>query len=148
MFFHRYGKVRAAFDGGVIGDDHHLAAVHHADARHHAGRRRLVVVHVVRRQRRQFEKRRAGVHQGVDALARQELVAPSVQRHGSFPTAFSTLRQALAQLANFVGKMRLIVLELRTSRLNLRADNVHNAWRPLLRGSTYCGTSRRRNASA
>jgi hypothetical protein len=37
--------IRAAFDGGVVRHDDHVATRHSPDARHNAGRWRIIVVH-------------------------------------------------------------------------------------------------------
>jgi hypothetical protein len=37
VLLHRHGIVGAALDGGVVGNDQHVAAVHQADARDDAG---------------------------------------------------------------------------------------------------------------
>ena len=70
--------VGAALDGGVVGDDHALAAGDAADAGDDAGGGRLVVVQAVGGQRRQLQEARAGVEQAVDAVARQQLAARDV----------------------------------------------------------------------
>ena len=51
VFFDSHGKIGAALDCGVVGDDHHLRAVHHANARDDASGGRGIVIHVIRRQR-------------------------------------------------------------------------------------------------
>ena len=75
MLLHRHRIVGAALDGGVVGDDHALAPADAADAGDDARRRHVAAIHAVRGERRQLEKRRAGIEQQVDALARQQLAA-------------------------------------------------------------------------
>ena len=73
--------VGAALDGGVVGDDHALAARDPADAGDDAGRGdgvAAVVVHPGRGQRAQLEERAAGVEQPVDPVAGQQLAAVEV----------------------------------------------------------------------
>ena len=82
MLLDRDRVVRAAFDGGVVGDDHALAPGHPADAGDHARAGTLVVVHAVGGQRRDFEQRAAGVQQPVDALPRQQLAAADMALAG------------------------------------------------------------------
>ena len=50
VFFDGDGKIGAAFDGGVVSDNHHFRAVHHPNARDNAGGRGGVVIHGMRRQ--------------------------------------------------------------------------------------------------
>ena len=75
MLLHGHRKIRAAFDGRVVSDDHRLAAVDSADAGDDARGRRVAVVHVECGQRRQFEERTAGVEQFFDPVAREQLAA-------------------------------------------------------------------------
>ena len=75
MLLHRHRVVGAALDGGVVADDHAFAAGHAADAGDDAGAMDGIVVHAVGGERRQFEKRRAGIDQRHHALARQQLAA-------------------------------------------------------------------------
>ena len=102
VLLHRHRKVGAAFDGGVVGDDHHLAARHPADAGHDAGARRLVVVHVGRRRAaEQLEEGRAGIEQAVDALAhRAACPGPRCRSIVFRAAAFARARSALAQLGD------------------------------------------------
>ena len=75
MLLHRHRIVGAALHRGVVAHDHAFDAADPADAGDHARARRLVVVHVERRQRRQFEEGRAGIEQRPHPLARQQLAA-------------------------------------------------------------------------
>jgi hypothetical protein len=74
VLLHRHREIGAALHRGVVGDDHAFDALHAADAGDHAGRGDLVVVHASRHGG-EFEEGRAGIEQGVDALARQQLAA-------------------------------------------------------------------------
>ncbi len=82
---HGDGVVGAALHRRVVGDDEHFASRDAADARDQAGARRVVLVHVPRRQRRELEKRRAGIEEAVDAFADRELAlgAMPFERLGS-----------------------------------------------------------------
>ena len=64
---HRMRIPGAAFDGGIPGVDHDLAARDDADAGDHAGARRFAVIGGIGGQGRQFEERRAGIEQLLDA---------------------------------------------------------------------------------
>ena len=76
MLLHRHRIVGATLDGGVVGNDHAFAPRDPSHARDDARRMHVSAVEVVSRQRRQFEKGRAGIDQEIDAFARQHL-APS-----------------------------------------------------------------------
>ena len=73
--------IGAAFDGGIVRDDHAIDAGDRADAGDDSGGRRRVAVHAVRRERREFEERRRRVDQPVDAIARRELAALAMAFH-------------------------------------------------------------------
>ena len=57
MLFHRHREIGAAFDSGVIGDDHHFLTHHPANPADHAGGGRGIVIHALGGQRRNFQKR-------------------------------------------------------------------------------------------
>ncbi|MCY1433458.1 hypothetical protein D9M71_494860 [compost metagenome] len=73
VFLHGQGVVGTAFDRGVVGHDHAFHAFDPADAGDHASGRHVFAVHLISGQLADFEKRRAGVEQAVDAFARQQL---------------------------------------------------------------------------
>ena len=70
MLLHGDRIVGAALDGGVVGDDDHLASGDAADAGDQAGAGSVALVHVPGGERRQLQERRAGIEQPVDSLAR------------------------------------------------------------------------------
>jgi hypothetical protein len=78
VFLDRDRVVRAAFDGRVVGDDHHLASADAADARDQASRRCLVVVHARGGQHRELEERRVGIEQLRHPLADREFALLAV----------------------------------------------------------------------
>ena len=75
MLLHGHRIIGAALDGGVIGDDDAFAARDAPDAGDDAGGMDVAAIEAVGGERRQFEKRGAGIDQQVDALARQHLAA-------------------------------------------------------------------------
>ncbi len=78
VLLHRHRVVRAALDGGVVGDDDAFAAVHPADAGDDARSRARIVVHAVRGQRGELEERGARVEERFDAVAGRQLAAVDV----------------------------------------------------------------------
>ncbi len=62
-----------ALDRGIVGADDRLAPRHDSDADDGAGARRFAAIGHVGGERGEFEKRRAGIEQSCDALARQHL---------------------------------------------------------------------------
>ncbi len=96
----RHRVVRAALHRRVVRDDHAFDAVDAADAGDDAGRRRVVVVHAVRGELPDFEERRAGVEQAVDAFARQQLAARLVLRARRGAAALLDLRDLRAQVVD------------------------------------------------
>jgi hypothetical protein len=128
VLLHRHRVVRAALDGGVVRDDDALATGHPTDAGDDPGGRGVVVVEAGGGQRREFEERAAGVEQGVDALARQQLVAGDVPFAGSLPTAERDGAQLLGKVGDERG-VRGGVAGRRPGVRRLRADDgcVHGA---------------------
>ncbi len=78
MLLHRHRIIGAAFDRRIVADDDAFAPADAADAGDDPGGVNGVVIHAVGGERRQFEKRRAGIDQRHDALARQKLAARKV----------------------------------------------------------------------
>ena len=73
MLLHRHRIIGAAFDGGIVADDDAFAVTDATDASDEAGAMDVIVIHVGGSERRQFQKRRAGIEQRQHALARQKL---------------------------------------------------------------------------
>ena len=80
MLLHRHRVVGAALDGGVVGDHHAFAAADAADAGDQARGRNVAAVHAVGGERRQLEKRAAGIEQQIDPLAGEQLSAGGMPR--------------------------------------------------------------------
>src|SRR6185369_8575236 len=87
-----------------------------ADTRDHACRRCTALVHAVCGERRQLEEGRAGIEEGADAIARQELAALRVLAPRIVAAAFGRNRDALLQLVRerpHVGSVGVIGLGVR-----------------------------------
>ena len=106
VLLHRQRVVRAALDGGVVADDHHLAPVDETDAGDDAGGRGIPAVQALGGQRRDLEERAALVEQPRDAVARQQLAAGDVAGAGGVGAAEGCRGQPLAQVG---GERRLRV---------------------------------------
>ena len=78
VLLHRHREVGAALDRRIVGDDHDFLSHHPADAADHAGGGRGIVVHAFGGERGDFQEGRAGVEQGGDAVAREQLAALGV----------------------------------------------------------------------
>ena len=156
VLLHGHRVVRAALDRRVVGDDQHLAARHAADAGDEAGGRRLVVVHVERGQRRQLEKRRAGIEQP-RRCARAPAACPARDGAARYfgPPPCARAREALAQLGDELLHALAIGLEASGSvgiDVRCRERPIYQPQQSVLKpqaGSARpraCGTSRRRSA--
>ena len=78
VLLHRHREIGAALDGGIIGDDHAGPPRDAADAGDKPGARHRIVIKPIGRQRRQFEKGRAGIEQQRHPVPRQKLAAPGM----------------------------------------------------------------------
>ena len=83
----RHRVVRAALDGGVVGDHDALPAAHPADPGDDAGPRRRILVHALGRQRRDLQERAAGVEQSLHPVPGQQLAAGHVPGPGRLGAA-------------------------------------------------------------
>ena len=72
--------IRAALHGRVVGDDHAGAAANPTRPANNPGGGQGRIVNLVRRELTDFQKRRAGIQQRVDALARGHLAAGAMAR--------------------------------------------------------------------
>ena len=117
--------VGAAFDGGVVGDDQHLAARHAADPRHDAGRRRLVVVHPVGGERGELEERRTGVEQTIDALARRQLSLVALALKVFRAAAFAGPGRSLCELGDKLLHASAVGLEDGVGRIDASVEDYH-----------------------
>ena len=97
MFFHRHRKISAALDGRVVAHHHAFAALDAADAGDQAGAVDGVVIHAVGGERRQFQKRRAGIDQVHHAFARKKFPARHVAFARFFRAALGCLGAARLQ---------------------------------------------------
>ena len=78
----------------VVAHHHAFAALDAADAGDQPGAVNGVVIHAVGGERRQFEKRRAGIDQVHHAVARQQLAAADMTLARLFRTAQGRLARA------------------------------------------------------
>ena len=98
MLLHRHRIVGAALDGGIVAHDHAFAALDAADAGDQAGAVNGVVVHAVGGERRQLQKRAAGIEQAHDAIAGQKLSARQMTLAGARRAACAGFGAAGLQL--------------------------------------------------
>ncbi len=73
MLLNCHREIRPAFDGGVVGDDHHFAVADAPDPCDNARAGAFVVVEVRGGEGRELEERRARVEQAVDPFPDEEL---------------------------------------------------------------------------
>src|SRR5688572_22139587 len=89
--------------------------------------RRVVPVHAAGREGCDFEERAAGVEEGLDALARQELAARDVLGACGLAAAGRGERLALLQLGNEAIHVCRVLAELRAASIHARRDSRHGA---------------------
>src|SRR5450759_2974262 len=127
VFLHRHGQVAPSLDGGVVGDDHHLASRDTADARDDAGGGRLVLVEIPRRQPRQLEERRPGVEELLDPFAHRQFPLLAVALDVLLASTLVDRRAALAQLGDERGHPLAVPPEGLARRIDMRLEAVHHS---------------------
>ncbi|OIQ68535.1 hypothetical protein GALL_498700 [mine drainage metagenome] len=98
VLLHRHRIIGAAFDGRIVGDDHAFAPRYPSDPRDDARRMHVAAIKAEGRQRRQFEKRRTGIDQQIDALTRQHLAPRGMPGARRLSAAAGHLIELLAEL--------------------------------------------------
>ena len=86
MLLHRHRKVSTALDGGIVAHHHAFAPLDAADAGDQRGAMDGVVIHAVGGERRQFEKRRAGIDQVHHPVAGQTACRARHAARATFPS--------------------------------------------------------------
>ena len=127
MLLHRHRIIGAALDGGIVADDHAFAAGNAADAGDDAGAVDGVVIHAVGGERRQFEKRRAGIDQRHHALARQKLAARQMALAGARRAALGGLGAAAFKLGDQRAHRRLVGAEFLRRGIDAGCDGGHES---------------------
>jgi hypothetical protein len=125
MLFHRHRIIGAAFDGRVIADDDAFTPGDPADAGDQAGAMNGVLVHLVRRQRRQFQERRPGIDQRHHALPRQEFAAGEMPLTCARRTTFGGLGAPAFKFRDQLPHGRLIGAEFLRLAVDLGGDCGH-----------------------
>ena len=100
MLLHGHRIIGAALDGRIVGDDHAFAPRYPSHPGDDAGRMHVAAIEAVGRQRRQLEKRRAGIDQEIDALARQHLAARGMPVTRGLAAAAGNLVELLPELCD------------------------------------------------
>ena len=125
MLLDGHREIGAALDRGVVGDDHDVLLHHPADAADHAGGGRGIVVHAFGRQRGDFQEWRAGIEQGIDAFAREQLAAFGVPGAGLLATAARGAGQPTIEFGDEVAMPGGVVEEILRAGIELRGQRGH-----------------------
>ncbi len=131
MLLDRDRIVGAAFDRGVVGDDHALTPGHATDAGDQAGGGHRVLVHAEGRELRQLEERRADVEQRAHPLARQQLAAAEVALARGLAAALLDHGDFGAQIRDQSIHRLGVGAKRRPARIDLAPDHVHGTARPM-----------------
>ncbi|MCY1371943.1 hypothetical protein D9M69_591130 [compost metagenome] len=127
MLLHGQRVVAAAFHRGIVGEDHALDAFDAADPGDHAGGRHVFAVHLVGGELADFEERRAGVEQTVDAFARQQLAARGMALLGLGAAALVDAGEQGAQVVDLLEHGGRVGGEVRRARVDLGVQDGHGA---------------------
>ncbi len=139
MLLHGDRKVRPALHRRVVDDDDAFAARDAADPGDDARRRDLAAIHAVGGELRQFEKGRARIEQGADALARQELAAGGVALARGDAAALADHPDLLREIGDEAAHRCGIGAERLRARIDRGIDDTHASGRnPGLMGELAC----------
>ena len=125
MLFDSDRKIRPALDGRVVCNDQALALLHASDAGHQPGTRRFVVVHSVRRERRELEKGRIRIEQRRDALPHRHLPLLFVALHVFRTAALPRFHDLALQLCDERLHPLAIRAELGARNIEMAFERVH-----------------------
>ncbi len=125
MLLHGDRVVGAALDRGVVGDDDAFAPRDAADAGDDPRRRHVAAIHAVGRELRQLQERRAGIEQGADAIARQQLAAREMALARGGAAALADLCDARPEIGDAVAHRRRVDLEHGRARIDRGLDHGH-----------------------
>ncbi len=89
-----------ALDGGVVGDDDAFSPGDPPNPGDDARRMHVAAIKPIGRERRQFEKRRTGIDQEIDPLARQHLAAGGVPGARRFAAPAGNEIELVAEFGN------------------------------------------------
>ena len=129
MLLHGHGKVGAALDGGIVANDHDLAALNPANACDHAGTVDIAVIHAVGCQRARFQKGGSRIKQAHHALPWQQLAPCRVAGAGFLIATGSRKRPALRQLCDQHLPCGCVGVIFRGCRIDFRFDDRHRLLR-------------------
>ena len=73
MLLYRHREIGAAFNGGIVANDHAFLPRDHTDPRNHPRRRRGIVIHPMRRRRADLQKRAPSIQEVGHTVTRQHL---------------------------------------------------------------------------
>ena len=130
MLFDSDRKVGPALDGRVVRDDQALALLHASDAGDQAGARRFVVVHSIRRERRELEKRRIRIEQRRDPLAHRHLPLLFVALHVFRTATLPRFRNFALQLCDERLHPLAIGAEVGARCVEMRLQRLHLSVQP------------------
>ncbi len=125
VLFHRQRVVGAALYRGIVGNNHAFDAFDAADADDHRRRRHIPTIHIVGGELGDFEKGRAGVEQGADPFARQQLAARQVLLACRLGAAEGDLVDLFMQIGNHRLHRCRVGQKVRAARVELGFKDGH-----------------------
>ena len=87
MLLDRHWVVDAAFHGCIVCKHHHVPTRDTADAGNRTGSRHLALMHAMRREKPNLQKRRSRIKQALHPVPGQHLAALEMTGTGAFPAA-------------------------------------------------------------
>ena len=110
MFLYCQWEIGTSFNRGVVRDDQTFAPLDTADTGDDTSGRYVVFIYRMRRQRRQFEKRRTRIEQRINAITDKHLATPLMPFAGFGAASKARLSSHPAQIGNDLGHFGFIRL--------------------------------------
>src|SRR5215471_4797065 len=142
VLFNRKRKISAALDGGIIGNDDAFPPLDSTYTANQSGAVDCVLIHAVRRQRRQLKKRRAGIDEPQHPLAGQQLAPRGVALACPGGSAQRRFGATAVQILHQRMHLRRIGAEFKALGIDRRIQNRHgpsDSWKPTTGQSSILG---------
>jgi hypothetical protein len=125
MLAHGLGEERSAFHRGVVRDDHAWHVLHEAYPGHDSGSGHVPAIEAIGGERRELEKRAAGIEEQVDPVADRDLAPLPMPLDENRTATLQSLGQACSQGPGQGGPGGQVGREDRARNVDLGRKRIH-----------------------